>query len=1043
MSLRSGSRAFAHRRTLVLGLASVALAGFVSPLSPAARARDRVEPLQEAPEGYTQGIPWTGAPGITETVAEIMERERLAPKVARGLIQVAKPESSEWRKRQRLGKNPAAPATSRWPILDRAVPAPELYNPQTVGTSFDGAVLFTDTFFIPPDSMGDVGPTQILVIINGRIRVFNKAGVVGGLNVTTNTFFSSVSNGQGTSDPHVRYDRLSQRWFITMVNVPSAGPNRILLAVSSGPTITNTSSFTFFQFQSDGPSPAGDTNGFADYDTLGVDQFALYIGVNMFDQAGTTFLGTTGYVVRKSDLITGTLTVTAFRQMAGPTCGPVTPQGVSNDDPAATEGYFIGVDLCNFGTLQIRRIINPGGTPSISPNLTVTAGVPATSFPIDQVQPAGGPVLDALDDRLFAAAIHKNKITGATTLWTAHNIQVDNAGNAVDCFPNPSCPGGRNGSRWYEIGSLTTTPALLQAGTLFDTATTNPLGYWIPSVALSGQGHMAIGTSRAGLSASNGFASVTVAGRLRTDAAGATQAPTLAQSSSFSYDVHTAANELPRRWGDYSQVGVDPNDDMTMWTFQEYANATNSYAVRAIQLVAPPPATPASASPGSVLPGQPSVNVTITGTSSGGSEFFDPGADPPLPAQPYNHISASVPGVIVNSTTFNSPTQVTLNISTVGATAGAKNVTITNPDGQSRTGTGILTITPTMSINDVTMAEGNSGTTPFVFTVSLSAASGQTITVNYATADGTATAGSDYTAVSGMLTFPPGTTSLPITVLVNGDTTFEPDETFFVNLTAPVNVTITKSQGVGTIVNDDTQPTISVNDRSVVEGDTGANPTNVMVTLSNASFQTITVAYATADGTATAGSDYTAVSGTLTFPPFSTSQPIPVPIIGNTVPQPNRTFFVNLTSPTNATIARPQGTVTILDDDSPLQFFSLTPCRVVNTRNPNGPSGGPALAANSVRNFPAAGQCGIPADARAISVVITTVLQTDFGDLRLYPADAVPPTASTINFAVSHTRANNAIIPLGTAGQVSVQCDMPPGSTGTTHFLMDVYGYFK
>src|SRR5206468_359280 len=156
---------------------------------------------------------------------------------------------------------------------------------------------------------------------------------------------------------------------------------------------------------------------------------------------------------------------------------------------------------------------------------------------------------------------------------------------------------------------------------------------------------------------------------------------------------------------------------------------------------APAPATPASASPNTVPTGQPSLNVTINGTSVSGSGFFDPGPDAGGPGFA-SHISASVSGgVTVNSVTFNSPTQVVLNISTVGAPLGAKNVTITNPDGQSLTGTGILTVgaAVTISINDVTVAEGNAGTTSAVFTVSLSVPSSQTVTVNYATADGTAT----------------------------------------------------------------------------------------------------------------------------------------------------------------------------------------------------------------------------------------------------------------------------------------------------------------
>ena len=110
---------------------------------------------------------------------------------------------------------------------------------------------------------------------------------------------------------------------------------------------------------------------------------------------------------------------------------------------------------------------------------------------------------------------------------------------------------------------------------------------------------------------------------------------------------------------------------------------------------------------------------------------------------------------------------------------------------------------PTLSINDVTVTEGNTGTTPVVFTVTLSAASSQTVTDNYATANGTATMGSDYTATSGTLTFAPGTTSQTITVAVLGDTVKEPMERFFVNLSKATNATIANGRGHGSILNDD------------------------------------------------------------------------------------------------------------------------------------------------------------------------------------------------------------------------------------------------
>ena len=110
---------------------------------------------------------------------------------------------------------------------------------------------------------------------------------------------------------------------------------------------------------------------------------------------------------------------------------------------------------------------------------------------------------------------------------------------------------------------------------------------------------------------------------------------------------------------------------------------------------------------------------------------------------------------------------------------------------------------PTLSINSVSANEGNSGTTAFTFTVTLSAASASTVTANFATSNGTATAGSDYVANSGVVTFTPGQTTQTITVSVNGDTTVEANETFLVTLSAPTNATLAVAQGTGTIVNDD------------------------------------------------------------------------------------------------------------------------------------------------------------------------------------------------------------------------------------------------
>ena len=223
---------------------------------------------------------------------------------------------------------------------------------------------------------------------------------------------------------------------------------------------------------------------------------------------------------------------------------------------------------------------------------------------------------------------------------------------------------------------------------------------------------------------------------------------------------------------------------------------------------------------------------------------------------------------------------------------------------------------PVLRINNVSKAEGNSGTTPFSFTVSLSPASAGTVTVKYATANDTATAGSDYTAASGTLTFVPGETSKMVTVNVIGDTIPEPNETFFVNLSSPSGATLFDGQGLGTILNDD-GPVLRINDVSTAEGNSGTTAFTFTVTLSPASAGTVTVNYATANGTATvAGGDYVAKVGTLTFAPGQTSQTVTVHVIGDTNKEASETFFVNLNSPSGATLFDSQGKGTILDDDN-------------------------------------------------------------------------------------------------------------------------------
>ena len=132
----------------------------------------------------------------------------------------------------------------------------------------------------------------------------------------------------------------------------------------------------------------------------------------------------------------------------------------------------------------------------------------------------------------------------------------------------------------------------------------------------------------------------------------------------------------------------------------------------------------------------------------------------------------------------------------------------------------------------------------------------------------------------------------------------------------------------------------------------------------------------------------------------------------------------------------------------PYSFFPLTPCRVIDTRNAVGPQGGPALASNTVRSFAIinVNSCGVPTTAKAAAINITAIQATDAGDLRVFPYQSPVPLASVINFSTADfALANGAIIPLAniSATDISVQTDMPPGSTGHVHFVVDVTGYFQ
>jgi hypothetical protein len=628
--------------------------------------------------GQIQGVTYTSK-GIRKSVAEIIAYEQAHPTPANFVPSLRHENEGPRNKAQNPDALPSSKTTG--------VNAPNSVTAtQTVNSNFltiwgsYANVGGRESPYTPPDNNGDVGTTQIIATANCRMKIFTKPSATAAalttpttsstttltsvLNINLNSFFANAARGiTSISDPHVRFDRVTQRWFVVAIDVDHTTnakgyDNYCCIGVSDGPTITASSQFTFFYFNR--ASTSGSTSDFYDYPTLGIDNTSLLIGGNMFANLGA-FSGCNMWVVNKANLIAGTLTVSSFPHNTTST-GMYTPQGVQNDDPSYSESYFIGCSQSVYSRLVMRRVTYPGGVPTLSSDINI-----ATSTTAQPLNPPsqGGTALDADDERPFAAMIKKNKIDGTYSLWTAQHTRMTAAGVG-------SGSGTRDGSLWYQMGTLTTTPTILQSGAIYDgSASTISMIY--PCIAMSGQGHSVIGFST---TSSTKYPTSSVAGRYRTDASGTMQAYIDLTATTSSY------NPGANRWGDYTQASVDPSDDQTIWVFTEYAPTTNAWGVRASQLVAPPPPTSFTLTP---TPSCGTSTITMNGTSVNNSEFFDPGAGFT------NRLQVAVTGpsaVTVTNVTFVSPTQITADISIpLGSLAGVYTVTVTNPDGQTTTNT--------------------------------------------------------------------------------------------------------------------------------------------------------------------------------------------------------------------------------------------------------------------------------------------------------------------------------------------------------------------
>ncbi|HYH50721.1 MAG TPA: Calx-beta domain-containing protein [Acidimicrobiia bacterium] len=236
---------------------------------------------------------------------------------------------------------------------------------------------------------------------------------------------------------------------------------------------------------------------------------------------------------------------------------------------------------------------------------------------------------------------------------------------------------------------------------------------------------------------------------------------------------------------------------------------------------------------------------------------------------------------------------------------------------------------PALVVDDATVAEGN-GTSELRFRVSLFPVAGELVTVNFSTRDGTAVAPADYEPAAGRLFFEPGESEKIVAVPIKADALSEGDETMQLVLTDAVNTELEDDNAEAIIVDDDVDPALSIEDLTVPEGDDGEARVPVTVRLSEPSEEVVTFKLSATGGNATSPDDYGATGGTLSIAPGETELTVEVPVVGDTEEEDDEDIEIEISDAVNATIAKQEGVVTIVEDDAP------SAQRVAMAANPRG-----------------------------------------------------------------------------------------------------------
>jgi hypothetical protein len=823
-----------------------------------------------------------------------------------------------------------------------AIPSPlgsfEGLNSQDNFNQYGGYVL-------PPDTVGDVGPSHYVQAVNLLFRVYDKSGVAQTAPLPMSALFAPLGGLCSTSDDGdviVVYDPLADRWLLSQFVVATPAHQCVALSQTGDPT----GSYSLYDF----PMP---NTKFNDYPKFGVWSDAYYMSDNQFSDItpSATWEGAGAFAFDRAKMLAGDPNagyVYFDLEPLDPTIGGLLPSDVDGltPPPAGAPNVFAYFTATEFGDAQDglrlfdfhvdfaspgastfgERSESPVAVASFDPtmNESIDGGAADCStglrwdFRDDIPQPDASGLalcrrLDSLSDRLMFRLAYRN-FGSHESLVTTHSVDVNFS--AIS-----SSNGHRAGVRYYELRRTLPSGSFAVNEQASFAPDTNHR--WMGSAAMDGSGDIAVGYS---VSSGSTFPSIRYAGRLAGDPPnGLTQGETTLQAGG---GIQTSTTS---RWGDYSMLAVDPVDECTFWFTTEYYSASLA---------------------GCTTTSPPGTRCWQTRIGS----FRFPSCATPA--------RGTVQGTVKDAATS-------------AAIAGARVVLVASGGASYETGTNASgaysRLLPPGSYTATASAAGY----PASFPAAVAISNGGSTTQNFTLGAGAATPTPTRTATRTPTATRTATPTATRTPTRTPTATSTPTPTWTPSLTPTVTPVPPTATATPTPTPAGPPPTATPTPTS------GPSPTPTR--------------------TPTATSTPLAPSATPTRTPSATPTATPPPVVGTS-------------------------------------FHTLTPCRIADTRNVPGPQGGPALAAGASRSFAVSGVCAVPPTAKAVAVNLTAVLPTADGFLTLYPTGQSLPLASSVNFRAGTVRANNAVLPLGASGQITVFCGM---GSGSTDFILDVTGWFE